>query len=365
MKERILYIVFTLLITLTTSAQSRIENMLKQKRYAEVTAFANQTDKLSGKDIFHIGQAFIMQGEDQKAVEMFNKAINKGYKNGELYFAKGVAETNLELYPQSINSFRQALYYLPNRKKVLIELAGAYYKAEELDSAYSVYSKIEKNWGEYFPALIMTCQILHEQERYAKALDCYYTKLHVLKKDDYYHREALEAIMRMEWHYFERYEKAEVAIKNLMELYPENYEYSMLLMQLYNFTGRYADAALLENRVMDGYSTLKLAESYYQKGAMVVDQFDTAQYHIEAYRNFQPEKVNGCVYKIFLFNYDGTRPLGKIEALQTDSINYLSGYALDSVHPQLQIMDYETVKNTLLKALFLPDTATLDSISEY
>ena len=365
MKAHILYFIFGFALTLSVSAQSRIENMLKQKRYAEVAAFANQTDKLSGKDIFHIGQAFIMQGEDQKAVDMFSKAINKGYKNGELYFAKGVAETNLELYAQSINSFQQALYYLPNRKKVLIELAGAYYKAEELDSAYSVYSKIEKHWGDYYPAMIMTCQILHEQERYAKARDCYYAKLHVLKKDDYYHREALEALMRLEWHYFNDYGKAEAAIKNLMALYPANYQYNMLLMQLYNNTGRYADAALLEGHIMDGYRNLNLTESYYQKGAMVVDQFDTAQYHMEAYRNFQPEKQNGCVYKVFLFTYDGTRPLGKIEAFQRDNSIYLNGYALDSLQPQMLKMDYETVKNTLLNALFLPESSPLDSISEY
>jgi hypothetical protein len=132
-------------------------------------------------------------------------------------------------------------------------------------------------------------------------------------------------------------------------------------MQLYNFTGRYADAADIENYILKGYSDLKLDNSYYQKGVMLVDQFDTAQYHIEAFRVFQPEKMSNCNYKSFIFNYDGSRSLGKIEAFRTDTLAYLRGYALDSIVVLDSIFSYQTVKNAYLKALFQPDTNQIDS----
>jgi tetratricopeptide (TPR) repeat protein len=354
---------FILLVLLTGSVvgQSQIERMLKQKRYRELAEMAPRADDYSGKDIFHIGQAFIMIGEDQKAVEMFNKAINKGYQNGELYFAKGIAESNLEFYETAIESFEQALYYLPMRKKVLIELAAAYYKDVQLDSAYATYYKVAENWGDYYPALLMLCQISHEQEKYTKALDCYYEKLPIFKKDPYYYREALEAIVRLQWHHFESYYKAEEALKNLLNTFPDDFGYQMQLMQLYNYTGRYADAAAIENYILKGYSDLKLDNSYYQKGVMLVDQFDTAQYHIEAFRVFQPEKMSNCNYKSFIFNYDGSRSLGKIEAFRTDTLAYLRGYALDSIVVLDSIFSYQTVKNAYLKALFQPDTNQIDS----
>lgn len=365
MKAQMISLLSCLLFSFASNAQSRIENLLKQKRYSEVIAFADQTDKLSGQDIFHIGQAYIMQKDDEKAIEMFNKAINKGYKNGEVYFAKGIAQSNLEFYQESINSFRQALYYLPKRKKVLIELAASYYKAQELDSAYSVYQTIEKNWGDYYPAILMTCQILHEQERYTKALDCYYTKLHILQRDDFYHKQALEAVMRLEWHQFSNYPKAELAIKNLLARYPENYQYSMLLMQLYNYTGRYADASILESSILDAYTMAKLPRSYYTKGAMVVDQFDSAHFHIEAYRNFQPHKENGIVYHFFLFNATTSRPIGDFVAIATDSTAFLQGYTLDSANVRLETIDYAVVKKYVLKTLFLTQPDALDSISQF
>ncbi len=360
--HKITTLIFLLLFAGTVYSQSRIEKMLKQKRYQELAEMAPQADKLGGKDIFHIGQACMKLQDDQKAIELFNKALNKGYKNGEIYYARGIAQTNLEFYEEAIGSFEQALYYLPMRKKVLIELAGAYYKNYQLDSAYNTYNKIVENWSDYFPAQIMLCQIDHEEERYSQALDCYYKKLHLFKRDDFYYREALEAIVRLEWHQFANYPKTEKALKNLLDAFPNNYGYSMQLMQLYNYTGRYADAAAIENYVLTGYNDLKLDESFYQKGVMLVDQFDTAQYHMEAFRVFQPEKANSCFYKTFIFNFDGSRPLGKVEAYHLDTLDYQIGYALDSTLVMDTAFSYAAVKATYLQALFMPDTTQIDTL---
>ena len=73
-------------MTIGVNAQSMIEKMFKQKRYEEIIAYAPKTDKLGGRDIFRIGQSFIKLKQDEQAIEMFNKAINKGYKDGEIYF---------------------------------------------------------------------------------------------------------------------------------------------------------------------------------------------------------------------------------------------------------------------------------------
>lgn len=357
-------LVFLFLFSVSAFAQSQIQGMFNQKRYEEIIAFAPNANKYGGQDIFRIGQSFMKLERDEDALKMFDQAIAKGYKNGEIYYAKGIAETNMQQYSLAQVSFRQALFYLPNRKKVLIELAACYYKAQELDSALSVYQKIEANWGDYYPALLMSCQIMHEQEAYAKALDCYYTKLPALKKDNYYYREALESVMRLEWHRFDRYDKAETAIKNLMAAFPDDYEYNMLLMQLYNYTGKYELAAVQEEYIMAGYKGLKLRNSYYQKGVMIVEQFDTAQYHIEVYRNFQPELDRDCVYKAYIFNSNGTRPLGKTEVILTDSISLVSGYAIDIPIETSTPTSYQEFKNAMLMGLFLPELPDMDTISE-
>ncbi len=353
---------FFLLFTTTAFAQSQIQTLFKQKRYAEVVAFAPNAPKLGGEDIMCIGQSYMALQKDKEALDMFNQAVNKGYKNGEIYFAKGIAETNLELYTNAQTSFRQSLFYMPNRKKVLIELAACYYKAEQLDSALSTYQKIEKNWGDYYPALVMACQIMHEMEEYKEALECYYTKLPALKKDKFYYKEALESVMRLEWHTFKNYYKAEVAIKNLMDAYPENYEYNMLLMQLYNFTGNYVDAVAQEDYIMAGYKGMKLTNSFYEKGAMIMEQFDTAQYHLEVYRNFQPEMNAEVLYKAYIFNYDGSRALGRILVTATDTAALVTGYAIDLPLETDMPLSYKGFKQTFLAGLFLPEIPVNDTI---
>lgn len=362
MKFNILIII--LLAAFGLNGQTLIQKMYKQKRYSEIVEQAPKAKSLGGPDIFCIGQSFMKLEDDEQALEMFNQSINKGYKNGEIYYAKGIAETNLKQYTAAQMSFRQALYFLPNRKKILIEMAGCYYKANELDSALAVYQKIEENWGDFMPAVLMTCQIQHEQEKYAAALDCYYTKLPFLKRDDFYYRQALEAVMRIEWHHFENYYKAEVAIKNLLDAFPEDYQYNMLLMQLYNSTFRFGEASRQEKHIMKGYSDLNLDNSFYQKGVMVIDQFDTAQYHIEVFRNFQPEMDNHCVYKAFIFNYNGTRPLGKTKVEVSDSTSTVSGYLIDIPLQTDVPISYEAFKNTMLLGLFLPEIPDNDTIVE-
>ncbi len=348
------------------NAQSLIQKMYKQKRYTEIVAMAPDIKKYGGQDIFTIGQSFLKLKENARAVEMFDAAIAKGYKNEEVYYAKGIAETNLKLYGNAQNSFRQALYFSPNRKKILIELAACYYKANELDSALVVYQKIESNWADYMPAIIMACQITHELKQYKNALNCYYQHLKYLKRDDFYYRQALEAIVRLEWHTFHRYDKTEVALKNLLETFPADLEYNMQLMQLYNYTGRYAYARLQEDLLMNAYNNLKLKETYYKKGAMLMEQFDSAQYQIEVYRNFQPELNSNKLYKAYIFNYDGSRPLGKIEAtVYSDTLSVLTGYALNPPIEEKNPLTYEVFKHQLLIGLFLPETTDNDTITEY
>lgn len=362
MKVTTLFLFFFL--SIGASAQSVIDKLYKQKRYEEIIAYAPKADKYGGKDIFRIGQSFIMLKRDSEAIEMFIKAMNKGYKDGEIYFAKGVAETNLERYSSAQQSFRQALYFMPKRKKVLIELAACYYKNNVLDSALKTYQTIESNWGDYWPALIMSCQILNEQGKPKKALDCYYSKLRVLERDKYYYRMALEDIMRTEWHITNNYDKAETALKNLMNAFPDQYEYHILLMQLYNETERFEKAAQQETYILEGYAKLKLPNRYYQKGAVLVEQIDTGQYQIEVFRNFQPEKHGGKLYRAFIFNYDASRPLGKIEGAQTDTAQVLSGYRLPHPLETESELTYKEFRYCMLFGLFLLESPDNEPIKD-
>jgi len=297
----------------TLHAQSKLQKLYDQKKYTEVVALSANSD-LTGNDYFVIGQSYLKLKDSPNALLMFKKSIDKGFRDGELYFAKGIAESNMEMFADAQKSFRTALQYMPDRKKVVLALATAYYNGGNLDSALAVNQRIEALWGDYYSAIYMQCVILFEQEKPLAAKDCYYQKLPVLKKDSFFYKKALEDIARLEWQVFNDYYKAEVALKNLIDLEPTVYEYNMMLIQLYNTMGKYAEAATIEDFVVDGYMKRKLAQRYYDKGAMLVFETDTSLYFVEIYRNFMPEKKDDCRYVAFFFNRDSSRPLGKTSA---------------------------------------------------
>ena len=91
---------------------------------------------------------------------------------------------------------------------------------------------------------------------------------------------------------------------------------------------------------------------------------DTAQYQIEVYRNFQPEKHDGEIYRAFIFNANGSRPLGKVVVVNTDSAMVISGYRVAEDYLTEETFSYETFKYCALFSLFLPETPDNESIIE-
>lgn len=352
-------IAFLVLIIPKVSAQTRLQKMYEQKKYAEIVAQASN-DNFTGLDYFVIGQSFLKLKDSPNALLMFDKAIAKGYRDGELYFAKGISESNAELYRAAQKSFHTALTYMPDRKKVVLALASAYYDGGNLDSALALNQRIEQMWGDYYPAFYMTCKILFEQEKPQAALDCYYQKLQILKRDDVLYKKALEDIVRLEWQTFKNYGKAEIALKNLIESSPDRHEYSIMLMQLYNTMGRYAEAATLEDFLIEVYHARKLSQRYYDSGSVLTAELDTSSYIIEVFRNFQPDKKEDCIYSAFIFNRDTSRPLGKITLCQNEGL-VIRGYRIDEGGaPFLVLPTTKSFQLAVLGVLFMTEDVAAD-----
>lgn len=353
---RVALIVLLVLCQNVVSAQSKFQKLYDQKKYTEIVASA-ANNELSGNDYFVIGQSYLKLNDSPNALLMFKKSIEKGFRDGELYFAKGIAESNIEMFVDAQKSFRTALTYSPNRKKIVLALATAYYNGGNLDSALAVNQRIERLWGDYYGAIYMQCVILFEQEKPEAAKECYYQKLPILKKDAFFYKKALEDVARLEWQVFADYYKAEQALKNLIDVAPSVYEYNVLLMQLYNTMGKFAEAEAIETYIVDGYMKRKMSQKYYDTGNMLVFGLDTSFYTIEIYRNFMPEKKDNCRYVAFLFNRDSSRPLGKTSAcfLGDDKTLAFTGYK--APEGSLEVVESESLLafyNGLMQLIFIP-----------
>jgi tetratricopeptide (TPR) repeat protein len=345
--QKLLIVLFSLSL-LSGYAQSKAEKLFQTKKWSELVAMKGEAKRLSGKDIYRIGQGCMKEKQDTAAIRMFRMSIKKGYKTGDLYYNLGICYNQVELYPEAVHALNNALYLVPDRKIYLLEKAASFYSMNELDSALATYQYVQKGYPKNQFSAYMVCLVLHEQEKLNQCLKCYYGSLQKYKDHNKFYRMSLESIVRLEWHNTNRLDKAEAGIKKLMDAYPNNFEYNMWLTQLYHQQNLFAEAKPLILAINNAYSNQQLSNAYYTKGNFLIDAFDSEFYYIESYQWFRPEK-NNIFYTIFLFSPLNHNPNGKF-IVQKTSVGYTLFHQKSNVFVEVEKeLTYENVKNSVIE----------------
>jgi tetratricopeptide (TPR) repeat protein len=345
--QKFLIVLFSLSI-LSGFAQSKAEKLFQTKKWSALVAMKAEAKKLSGKDIYRIGQGCMKEKQDTAAIRMFRMSIKKGYKTGDLYYNLGICYNQVERYPEAVYALNNALYLVPDRKIYLLEKGASFYSMNELDSALATYQYTQKAYPKNQFSAYMVCLVLHEQEKLNQCLKCYYGSLQKYKDNNKFYRMSLESIVRLEWHNNNRLDKAETGVKNLMAAYPNNYEYSMWLTQLYHQQNLFEKAKPVVLSINNAYSDQKLSNKYYEKGNFLVDAFDSEFYYMESYQWFRPEK-NDTYYTIFIFSPLNHNPNGKF-IVQKTSVGFtlLNQKSEDFIEVEKELT-YENVKFSVVE----------------
>lgn len=317
--QKILVVLLSLSL-LSSYAQSRAEKLFQTKKWSQLVAMKSEAKKLSGKDIYRIGQGCMKEKQDTAAIRLFRMSIKKGYRTGDLYYNLGICYNQVELYPEAVHAINNALYLVPDRKIYLLEKAASFYSMNELDSALATYEYVQKGYPKNQFSAYMVCLVLHKQEKLNQCLRCYYTSLQKYKDHNKFYRMSLESIVRLEWHNNSRLDKAETGVKNLIAAYPDNYEYSMWLAQLYHEQDLFEKARPVILSITDAYNNQKLSNRYYEKGNFLIDAFENKFHYVESYQWFRPEKES-VYYTLFLFSPLNHNPSGKF-IVQKTSVGY-------------------------------------------
>ena len=123
--QKFLIVLFSLSI-LSGFAQSKAEKLFQTKKWSALVAMKAEAKKLSGKDIYRIGQGCMKEKQDTAAIRMFRMSIKKGYKTGDLYYNLGICYNQVELYPEAVYALNNALYLVPDRKIYLLEKGASF-----------------------------------------------------------------------------------------------------------------------------------------------------------------------------------------------------------------------------------------------
>lgn len=105
--KNILTFIFISFIFICSLGQT-VTDLYNNKNYSELIKFEQKGDKLEAQEFHMIGFAYFQLGNDQKAIENYDKAIAKGYDNGSTYFYKGLSFCYLKQYDDAMKNIEIA-----------------------------------------------------------------------------------------------------------------------------------------------------------------------------------------------------------------------------------------------------------------
>lgn len=128
-------------------------------------------DVNDGENYFSIGNVYILKGNLLKAVENYNKAEEKGYKNVELYANLAGMYRELGENQQAIRNLTKAIKADPLRGDIRVEKASIYIELGKFTEALETLEELQRIIPDAFEAYDLQIQIYLGLGKHDKALE--------------------------------------------------------------------------------------------------------------------------------------------------------------------------------------------------
>lgn len=353
-----------LIISLSSYAQEGIEDSLKvldanNQPQLIIERYGKNIKKYSAQSLFYLGKAYYLTENDKKCVELMNLHIKKGSAILQAYFYKGKSLYFLEEYKEAIKTFEKALKINPLDAPCYAALGDVYLDLKETDKALTAYEKAIENETVLERPYAILGMLYMAKGNEKKALESYYTAKDKVDKEGSVYIRILYNIGLIEL-LDKKYEKAELAYKELLEIAPSDYESYSKLIQICYGKKEYEKAIPYKEKLYEAYEKGELTE--HMKEMFCFDQFKWKDKNIQVYERFaSPE---GQLYYKHLFYVVNKE--GKIELrIQTENSTmsvamggpkYLLGRDEEGTHSTFGVgfnedLDYEELKKAVLGVL--------------
>jgi type IV pilus assembly protein PilF len=106
------------------------------------TALADEKYKSRDLAYFNLSRLYVIKDRPQEALEYVEKALGINGRNVQALNLKGIIYEKLNNFPEAVESYLQALKYMPNDVDLNFNLAVAYFKNSEFLEAQTIFEKI-------------------------------------------------------------------------------------------------------------------------------------------------------------------------------------------------------------------------------
>lgn len=298
-----LFVSLLLLAPFGLSAQT-IQQLFQKGDYVTLTTYYDKADQLSGEELYCVGYAFYTQGNDEGAIEMYDKAIAKGFTADYLYMVKGNSLTYLAEFQEADKCFRIAVKKNPKAQLNYTGLGNNFFYQEKYDSAEVYYHKaLEKDFQSSEPYYNLG-QLYHIQKKqYNKAIEIYKKGLkHIGERDPLYYK-MYSNIGVIEFDKNQNYKAAADAYKHVLKAYPQYYgDYQPYIKACYKLE-QYDKGDSLFQALQGFYRNKQLTPELMKQGGIAIAEFKWNNQTIVLYKPFEkPVKSDDLAYKIYLYD---------------------------------------------------------------
>lgn len=290
----ILFTSFSAFMYAQTDLSKELQNLYDQQAYDKILEeYTPKIKDLSAKSVYYIGMVHYMKEEDDKCIEMMNLSIKKDSTDADAYFIRGMTQNYLGKFTEAILSFQSAIRLDSSKSDYFSGLGDSYFNIEQYETALEAYQEATEKEYPIDRPFIMIPQILSAQEKPEEALKAFYLAKNNISKETSSYITVLYNIGLSELLH-KNYNKSESAFKEIIEIYPEDYQTYAKLIQVYYGKKEYNKATPYRDILYQAYHKGVLTDNL--KEMFCFDQFNWKDKLIQVFERFE-EKEGELYYK--------------------------------------------------------------------
>lgn len=288
-----LFILALALFAFQLFAQQEIVDELKQLKDGEqyekiIKEHAGKAEDYPAKAVYYIGMAYYMTEEDEKCLEMMDLSLKKDDSDPDCHYIKAMTYSFMDEYDKAIASFNEAIELHPTSSVYYTGLGDAYYYSDRPDKALAAFTTSIEQEDPEERSYVMIAQIYNDQDKNEEALKHYYTARQNIYDNSQYYTNVVYNIGLLEF-LDKNYEKAVLALEELLTYDPEDYGAYAKIIQAYYGMQQYDKAEPFKKRLYEAYHEGKLKETKLSED-FCFDQFAWKENSVWAYERFEEEE---------------------------------------------------------------------------
>jgi len=302
-------IIFNLTILLYSCSFGQTSTELyNSKNYQELVKLEKKADILTPDELYMVGFAFFQLENDAKAIQFYDKAINKGLDSAYVHYQKGLSLRYSKHFEEAITEFNIAIKKQPTNQMFMSEKGFVYYYSGQFDKALLVFLEAQKLPNEIQAPFYMVPHIYQHNMEFDKALKGFYEGLNHISKDNECYISTLTDIGKLEFTVTKDFSKSAKAYLQAINLAPKNYELYPKLIKAYNAEKEYSKADSVFSLMKIAYKNKELSEEEMKYKNIPIDEYDWNGQKVTVYKYLEdPKESLDISYNVYLLTKAGDK----------------------------------------------------------